>query len=492
MLDVHGYCELPVQDSSLVKYRTMGVAGVPMLNSEYGAPDVPPDYAKVIKTYTPAEQKLTLEDCKLHKDFYASLKEEFAKAGLARVFGTADKMIPLIDHARADEIRHITMAQRANPKMGGLALCQLADASGELFGALDVWREPKQIWGAMVASAKTPLLVPEILPRVSRPGQTLTARATLVNDDKVGPSYEWKAEIVSAAGAVAQSFSGTVTAEKEVQTVLLQKVKADLAPGKYNLRCTLSAGGQTLSCESMEFSVFGKSKTHVPHVAYWQPGGSTTLSDAFKRMGVKTDTFSNGTRNKNIPILMDLRKGFNHRGLISEYFGQLKKITQCGGCAILFEPEPTQLFEWYFPKYIRIQGIMRLAGYIMPHPIFENVPNKCVIGYEYAELMPSKLDKCDDIVAAGGKVLMGGFSSHMWTRPAVYYWAAGVYTVPIGRGTAIVCNLKVLDHLGENPIADQIFANLIDFAATQIKPGLEHKLLNRCIDPLKPSDYATA
>jgi hypothetical protein len=104
--------------------------------------------------------------------------------------------------------------------------------------------------------------------------------------------------------------------------------------------------------------------------------------------------------------------------------------------------------------------------------------------------MPSKLDKCDDIVAAGGKVLMGGFSSHMWTRPAVYYWAAGVYTVPIGRGTAIVCNLKVLDHLGKNPIADRIFANLIDYAATLIKPGLEHKLLNRCIDPLKPADYA--
>ena len=39
-------------------------------------------------------------------------------------------------------------------------------------------------------------------------------------------------------------------------------------------------------------------------------------------------------------------------------------------------------------------------------------------------------------------------------------------------------------------MADLLLANLIDYAASQIKPGLEHKLLNRCIDPLKPADYA--
>ena len=44
--------------------------------------------------------------------------------------------------------------------------------------------------------------------------------------------------------------------------------------------------------------------------------------------------------------------------------------------------------------------------------------------------------------------------------------------------------------LFNNAVADQICDNLIDYAATLIKPGLEHKLLNRCIDPLKPSDYA--
>jgi hypothetical protein len=104
--------------------------------------------------------------------------------------------------------------------------------------------------------------------------------------------------------------------------------------------------------------------------------------------------------------------------------------------------------------------------------------------------MPDKMDKCDDIVAAGGKVLFGGFSSHMWTRPAVYFWAAGLYTMPIGRGTAIVCNLKVLDRLGANPAADLLLTNLIDYAASIIRPGLEHKLLSRCIDPLRPSDYA--
>jgi hypothetical protein len=35
-----------------------------------------------------------------------------------------------------------------------------------------------------------------------------------------------------------------------------------------------------------------------------------------------------------------------------------------------------------------------------------------------------------------------------------------------------------------------ILANLADQAAASIRPGLDHLLLSRCIDPLKPSDYA--
>ena len=133
---------------------------------------------------------------------------------------------------------------------------------------------------------------------------------------------------------------------------------------------------------------------------------------------------------------------------------------------------------------------MRTMGWVKKHPVFDGLPSGCVAGYEYADVYADKFDKVDDILAAGGEVIMGGLWAHMWTRPSVYYSGAALYRIPLGRGNIIVCNMKLLDNLAANPVAQRMMVNLINYAAALIKPGGEEKLLSRCIDPLAPEDYA--
>ncbi len=490
ILDAHGYCPLPLRDSSLRDYRTRGQAGLPLLVSEYGAPEAPPDYAAVLRTYRRAEREAGLEDYRLHKDFHDSLKAQFRAAGLAKTFGSVGGMIAEASRVRADEVRLVTAAMRTNPKLAGLCFCQLADASGELFGATDVWRRPKPILAGLATAVKTPLPVAEITPRVLCQGDALSVRVMLVNEDRLGKSCTWRVEIVGARGRrIGRAVgSGRVRAEKEIQLLLRKTVRPTLKPGRYNLRMTLLHAGRTLRRESVEFIVLPRPRLVVDAAGADDPQG--VIARHLRRLGARAEAFSNGYRNKNVPILFDLREGVGNRQLIREVFGQLRKIVQLGGCAVLFEPEVMLLYEHLFPTLIRMGRAMRTIGYVKRHAIFANLPADCVAGYQYADVYPDKFDRGEDVMAAGGEVLAGGLSMHMWTRPADYAWCGGLYRVPLGRGQIVVCNMKVPGNLDNSRTAQTLLANLVNYAAGVIKPGGEGQLLSRCIDPLpdSPSD----
>ena len=484
--DDHAYCGLPLQDSAIVDYRTRGAKGMPWFISEYGAPLVPPDYRKVLASYRPAERKLGLEDYILHRDFYASLSAGFRQAKLDKVFGSVDRFIGAINIARADDIRLITAAQRCNPKLVGTALCQLADASGEEFGATDIFRNPKPMFHAMARAMRTPLAAPEILPRVQLPGQKSQVRLTLVNETKLGVTYAYTLEIVAArSGEVVAK--GRVRASSAVQTVLVKEIAPDLRPGAYALRATLVAGSERWQ-EEVAFTVLAAPKATLKQVTLWDPNG--VMKPFFKSLGVETQPFGNNYRDKNIPVVVDLRgKESLNRFLLCEHFLQLKKIVQTGGTAVLINPEPMMLQGSLFDPCLRPTDYMRVVGYVKKHPVFAGLPVDCVSDYVWSSVTSCTDERGEDVLAAGGEVLAGGFSGNMWTRPAKYTWNASLYTIPIGRGEVTCCQMRILEDLPGNTLSKILLTNLANAAAKRIRPGLDHLLLSRCLDPLQPADY---
>ncbi len=491
MLNPVAYVPLPLEDASLVSYRNLGKKGKILFTHEFGAPEIAPDYKKVMSRYTRAERKLGLEDYKLHKDFYGSLKSYFNKAKLGAVFGSVEGLIKKSNEARAEEIKHIVAAMRSDPNRDGMALCQLADASGELFGAVDIWREPKATWFRMAKAARTPYLAPEIMPRVfPASGGTAVLRATLINENKLGIKYKFAVSIISKNGTTLKKFKGNVKAKAGVQTVLLKKIKLKLKEGQYFLVAELFEGSSQVSKDDMRFTVIKEAVLKAREVSLHDP--EKTMTGYFQNKGVAVRNFGNNSRDKNMPLVLDFRKVINQGWYLNEVIGQLRKSIQLGGCAVLFEPDPVLMYEYLFPTLIRQEagGMGRGIDYVKKHPVFAGLPCNTVMEYEYANVRSrfGKEAKGEDILKAGGEIVSGNMDSHMWTRPACYFWKVSTAVVPIGKGHVILCYLNVLGHLGKDAVADRLFVNLINYAKTLIKKGGEEKLLSRCIDPLAPAD----
>ncbi|MDF3128877.1 glycoside hydrolase family 2 TIM barrel-domain containing protein [Kiritimatiellaeota bacterium B1221] len=483
-IDAHSYTTLPLSDAALQNYRSSGNADMVFFVSEYGAAETPPDYAAVLKKYRPKEKKLGLEDYQLHKDFYDSLKAQFKAAGVKKLFGSVGNFIEQTNAARADEMRLVTTALRTNPNLGGLCYCQLADASGELFGALDQWREPKPLWHALSEGVRVPLLVPEMNKRVLVSGETETLTAKLINENETGADYEYTLRLVNENGRTLKKVEGRVKAVAWVQEVEGLTFPQKLKPGTYKYQAILRPkGGEEIS-ESMSFLVIEKGTPVVSKVG--ARGIENDLTKHLLGLGLQVELIGNNYREKNIPLLVDCRNGLlNDRNVIMEQFGQMKKMVQLGGCLILLNPEPLLLYEYLIPSLIRMQPVMRNCSYVQAHPVFDGLPSGCAGDYVYGDVgAKKKFERGADVKAAGGEVLYGAFSMHMWTRPADYSWGAGLYTLPLGKGTIVVSQLDLLNHMGRSAVADRILVNLINFAASQIKEGGEEQLLSRCIDPV--------
>jgi hypothetical protein len=54
-----------------------------------------------------------------------------------------------------------------------------------------------------------------------------------------------------------------------------------------------------------------------------------------------------------------------------------------------------------------------------------------------------------------------------YSGPGESWWGADVAIVPQGSGRIIVSQLRIVPHLGRDPVADRLFYNLVEFAADQ-------------------------
>ncbi len=478
--DSHAYCSLPVDQAALEDYRKMGREGVLLFVSEYGAPLLPPDFHRVLEGYRPAERELGLEDYRLHKDFFESLQSRFRQAGLSSSLGSVETMIEQLNGLRAEDIRLVTATMRVNTVLAGLTFCQLADASGELFGATDVWRNPKPVFQALVDACRTPLLVPSLPERVLDKGSEASVDLSLVSEDKLGTQISYQVEL---DGENVQA--GEVPPANPVQQVGKTALPGDLPVGRHCLETVVRRNGDEVSRHPLYFSVVEGAPLNASRVGVKDPAGS--IAEMLEPMGAETVKFTNEYRDKDIPVLLDLRHKLPGAQLMLEEFGQLKKVAQVGGCAVLFEPNVTALYDFLFPSILRREPTMRTIPYVKRHPVFSALPSDCVLGHEYAEIAPQQFDSSEDVVAAGGTVISGCFTMNMWTRPAASGWGAALYTVPLGRGEIVVCQYRLLDKPGDSA-ARAMFADLINYAASRIRPGGHEKLLSRCIDPLDESE----
>jgi hypothetical protein len=510
LYDLHAYCFTPVTSEAFETYRGHADGDKlrsdgklfqsvskkvrrgrnptlpPVFVSEFGAFEGPPDYEKVLGRYSAADKRLGLEDYAQQQRYYDSLKEVFKTAGLARTFGTMRNFLRLCQEYHCENARSIVSSMRSNPRNSGWAYCQLADASGEIFGATDIWRQPRLWFKDMVAASATPLVVPHTSARVVAPGDPLGLDLRIVNEDRQGQDWNWKVAIVDEQGRTVAREQGRMRSRAWVQEVLATEIRAPRRGGRYRVEAELRDGRRLLSTNYIRFSVIERPQVPVPRVGLLD--AANELRPALEDLGIPIiDRAVNSYSLKENPCIL-VARAEQHGGVLSEMFRRTRQLVETGGTVLVLEPVTPLLYDELLPKLIRLRAPMRDLIYMQPSPIWDGLPTTGgLMDYEFADLIPGRAmarNNAEDVRAAGGRTIAGSLWANMWTRPDYYQWNSFIDDIPVGRGHVIICQFGLVKLARTNIVAKRLLANLIRYTASLIKPGGEETLLRRCVDPM--------
>lgn len=487
VLDAHIYHEFPVRDRTFRHLRTAGKDAGLFFLSEYGAPPLPPDFDAVLAAYTPADRERGLEDWRLHRDFAASLRGHCEHPAVRAAFDDAAGFTAACNRMCADEMYAVTLALRSNPAVAGYCFCQLADASGELFGALDAWRRPKPVMNALAEAVDPGALGIFVTPRVSAPGTPVEVELVWPGGDpafRKGANGRWLLELIGPGERIAKRWSGVLRLNQphDVRRLLRVKLPAPSRTGLWKWRATGSLETTTLHGRLDTRVVAGRPRLRGSVAVN---GVKSPLASTLGGLGLRVAPFGNNFREAQSPVFLDLSGPVANRQLWFEELGQLRKILQAGGCAVVFDPEMALVNEVIPEAAVRMQAMMRPVGYTAPSPAFASLPCGGLMDFTWTEISPARHDRADDVRARGGAVLAGALSFNMWTRPAEFQHGASLYTLPVGRGTLVVCHHQLPAALAAgSPAANLLLAGLAEFALSCIDVVDTSGLLSRCIDPL--------
>ena len=111
------------------------------------------------------------------------------------------------------------------------------------------------------------------------------------------------------------------------------------------------------------------------------------------------------------------------------------------------------------------------------HPIFDGLPVNGMMGAIYENVWAENTLQDvagETIVAAIGYDWYPDLDvrKRHYYGPGDTWWGADMAIVPFGKGRCLASQLRLLDNLGKDPVADKILFNLIHFIVTfPPKPG---------------------
>ena len=103
--------------------------------------------------------------------------------------------------------------------------------------------------------------------------------------------------------------------------------------------------------------------------------------------------------------------------------------------------------------------------YVKPHPLFLNLPNRCIMKQEYRNILPSKvfLEKGDEDICGCFVIPQG--------KDVEPFWGSDILVSRYGVGKLVFVYFKVLENIPQDPIALHLFINMVNYFARRAIPS---------------------
>lgn len=453
------------------------VPGIMTFFSELGygsLPDLPGNNRQFRKTGNPIAPPYIYHQ-RLADEHAAVLKE----SGFDSVYPDLTQFCLDQQKIQGTANKRMIEAVRCNPLVSGYCIHALT-AGDWIIGAglLDLFRNPKTYAYEGTKAANQPRIIAvRVRPRNVYAEQGTTIDLTGVNElDMMKGTL--KVEVASANGKVVFSRESKAALKRGITPLLSERLDTKALEGTYTVSARIvSDKGFPVAENKYDFDVFPAERLVAPRprIALFEQRNS--LKPFLKESGIECVDFKAGA-DLSLPVFVSHTEA--RTGEQKALFKELGKFVNDGGTVVYLQGGGSRM-PWakagkaspLLPVRAGIKASIGLwlciSHIVNDHPIFDGLPVNCMMGPVYENVWAP-----GTLMGIEGKPIAGsiGFdfapdfdvSKRHYYGPGETWWGTDVADIPVGKGRCILSQLRLVENLGKDPVADLIFFNLIKFA----------------------------
>jgi beta-galactosidase len=369
-------------------------------------------------------------------------------------------------------------AVRSNPDVSGYCIHALAAGDWILgAGLIDLWRQPKSYAYEATKAANQPrILCVRMFPRNVYAEKGSRLQITGVNELE-----EMKAtltvHVVSKNGEIVLSESTEKEWSTGVSPLFERKLETHSWRGNYTVKTRICAADGSIAAENTyDFDVFGKEDLTVSTTPIAVLDSKGSLTRFLRNKGADVSEFDSST-SVSVPVLVTNVKPSS--AAAQRRFVQLLNYIEAGGTAVYIQGvgdgsqqgKSNRIDSTVFPFSGRAHAARGLwtciPHLVSDHPVFAGLPNRGMMRDIYENVWATQTLRDlggEAIVASIGFDWFSADHKMHYSGPGESWWGADLAVVPHGKGRSLVSQLRIVENLGKDPVADKILFNIVEYA----------------------------
>lgn len=392
----------------------------------------------------------------------AEFAAEFTRRQLERCFPDEDQFHLASQQLQADGLQAQLDAVRANLKMVGYGVRYLCDGPDTApFGLADAKRQPKPALKILKQVQQPVRPVIQMHQYNLTPRQEVGVTILLINEARIEGRGELSLQVVGPTNQVLWKKKRLVKIPRHGRELWSGAIAASGSPGPHRFVVRLMQDRQVIGENSARLHVVQPLNTEPVEINV--PGGRGPLRTACGRQAKLGNILAPVHI---VPPLANTIRAYPAADLL-----QILAQVAEGAVAIVFQPpddwnELAEMLDGALAIKSRpVTGQATLAHhYAKLHPIFEGLPSRDLMRQPYQNVLPLES-------FAGADEDISGV--HCRYAGGEHWWGANVVVRRLGAGRVVFTHLRLLEHLGADPVADRIFLNLLNHFARRSVPPTE-------------------
>ena len=386
-----------------------------------------------------------------------TLKSLMNARGLEAVFGTTESFQTAIVAAQSENLRTQIDAMRGNAKASAYCL----HLPGTYFNEPDTGPLRQT-----VRLGQVPLrLVVECDRTNIAPREEVRVKVSLVNDLRVEGRADLSVQVVGPTKQVLWKKRRSVRITKGGDELWSGNLAASGTTGEHRIVARLLQGMNRVAETTIPLHVMERVEGVTP-VFVGLPEDSPHERPLYREVQRPSDR---------PPVFIVPAMANTIRAYPSDYLADVIGEVAAGAVAIVFSPPDdwNDMADAVGEDTLTATSVPVLGGacgvyhYAKRHPVFDGLPIRSLLGAAYRNVLPLKA-----FIEEGEQDICGCLDANALNDPnSANPWRSNILVKRHGEGRIIYTHFRLLENLGQDPIAARILRNLVAYAASRAVPA---------------------